>query len=146
MNSLKKGYYYLFYQIYKLGPDSGPFSRKYSSQLLMIVLETAFVISLNCYYIEFFDHNGRLNLYSIRIILPVLAIFILNNIVFDKDEKWKGYIEEFDKWPKNKNIIGSVIVILFIGFIFYSIQYSLSTMRQISANRQNNIYSHKDNK
>ena len=142
MEKITSAYYYLFYKFYKFGFDSGPFSRNFSATILLVILETAFVISLNCYYIDFFDKRGELQLYSLKIIIPLLVVFYLNNSMFISNDKWKDYIQEFDKWPKYKNIIGSFITVIIVGLAIYSIQYSLSTMHQINANRQINFYKH----
>jgi hypothetical protein len=135
MNKIKKAYYYLFYKFYKFGLDSGPFSRNFSAMILIVILETSLVISLNCYYIEFFDRTGTLELYSLKIILPLLFIFFLNYFTFINNDKWKNYNQEFDTWPKYKNVIGTCITLLLVALLLFSIKYSLSEMRQISANR-----------
>lgn len=101
----------------------------------MVILETSLVISLNCYYIEFFDRTGVLKLYTLKIILPLLIIFFLNYFTFVNTNQWKNYIQEFDKWPKYKNVIGSCITIILIALLLFSIKYSLSEMRLISGNR-----------
>ena len=135
MSKIKRAYYYLFYKFYRFGSDSGPFSRNFSAIILMVILETSLVISLNCYYIEFFDRTGVLKLYTLKIILPLLIIFFLNYFTFVNTNQWKNYIQEFDKWPKYKNVIGSCITIILIALLLFSIKYSLSEMRLISGNR-----------
>jgi len=127
--SIKKAYYYLFYKFYKFGewtPSSFP--SDWTAGFSISILETALVFSLKFYYIEFFDHNNNIKLYSPEIIVPLLVIFIGNSFAFVISSKWKYYIIEFDNWPKSKNLLGTWIVvgiILLTFFIIISSMYML---------------------
>ena len=124
MERLKRCYYYFFYKIYKsieytseIG--GGKFWTDFKASIVLSVLEIWFVFSLFFFYkINF---NQIFDLDKILYLITGGVIFIVNTVVFDYSNKWKEYNIEFEHLPKNKNIIGGIIVwaiiiLITIGF------------------------------
>jgi hypothetical protein len=39
----------------------------------------------------------------------IIGVSLTNYFIFNHSDKWKGIVTEFDRWPKQKNKVGSII-------------------------------------
>jgi hypothetical protein len=128
-----RAYYYLFYKLYKFGEWSpSTFPSDWTSTLAILALEIGFLISLKVYYFDFFDRNDDWNPLALQTIIPFGAILLLNCFAFLINDKWKVYVNEFDQWPKSKNLIGTWVVVGIFAFVIANIVISFHIMGQIT--------------
>jgi len=131
----KESYYYLFYKLYKFGEWSpSVFPSDWTATLAIGLLEIFSLSSLKFYYIEYVNQSSELT--PIQVITAIILVFVINTIAFLINDKWKHYIKEFDKLPRNKNIIGTWVVIIVVAFILVNTAISFSMMGQIAAARR----------
>jgi len=131
--NIKKAYYYLFYKFYKFGersPSSLP--SDYTAILAISVLEVLFLGALKFYYIEFIDQNNSFEFFSFQTLVPLIAVLLLNYFAFFKNDRWKEYVNEFNQWPRKRNIIGTWIVIGIVVFIIVNMVVAIHIMGQIT--------------
>jgi hypothetical protein len=113
--SLKEMYYYWFYQYYTV--LSKPVFTKWGNamwkaSILMLGLEIWALFSVKNYYeILSGKRDNSLTLFPLKVMLPVSVLILINLAAFYFSDKWKGYVKEFDKWPKEKNKKGRWIVL-----------------------------------
>lgn len=108
-------YYYLFYSFYNLLADKkNDRVAKTRAGLLMMTLEMYFLFSLDNYYRYFTDSHDKMQVFSIRGILPILLAFALNWFTLIRDSTWQNYVREFDSWSKRKKNIANSMVIIFL--------------------------------
>lgn len=113
-----KMYYYLFYKLYKFW-ETAParFWSDFKSGISIIALEVWLLFSLFNYYSLIRNEKLDISFTSPVIIFPLVLIFIVNYWFFVHNNKWKYYVVEFDKIPRNRNLIGGIIVWLVIVII-----------------------------
>lgn len=126
--SIKKAYYYLYYKLYNFF-EKGPtvwFSDLKAIAVIGVLI--VFVIVTLAGYIEM---ATKASLIGSLPTVVVIGIFITAfcYFTFRNDTVLKNYKKEFDKWPKQKNKIGSAVVLIVILFIianliFMFYQYS----------------------
>jgi len=123
--NITRAYYYLFYKFYKVAMTGAvkSFSAFYAGVGIM-ALEIWFLLSLYNYYSVFINRHATLELVSFKVIFSFMLILIINYLSFTNSTKWKDYLTEFDQWPKNKNILGTWIVIMVVAFILFNLIFS----------------------
>lgn len=136
MLSLKEGYYYFFYKMYKAidytsKAMGGRFWTDFKAGVVMIVLEIWFLFSIGAYYAAITKTSIELKLNMPIIYVPLLVIIGFNYLMFVHTPKWKEYNREFDQWPKRKNRIGTWIVLGIILFIVANVIFSFYLMSRI---------------
>lgn len=126
-------YYYLFYTLYKFWENiSYPrFWSDIKASVSILALQIWLLISLFVYYNIFIDRFFNLNDYLSLFFILVLILLIIDYYTFNNKNKWMIILDEFDKLPKKKNIIGSVVVGVFILLIILNLIYSFYLMSQI---------------
>ena len=130
---IKKAYYYLFYKFYKFGEWSpSVFPSDFTAAFAIACLEVLFLISLKFYYIEFIDLNDTFTFVSFQTLIPLAAVFLVNYFAFFNNTNWKKYIIEFDRLPKNKNLIGTLIILVIVAVIIGSLAFAFHIMGQIT--------------
>ena len=111
--SIRQLYYYWFYKYYKL-LNSSFLTRENSKTkagFTITGLEIWFLFSLyNYYQIIIGRRDINLSLLSVKVLVPLSLIVFIKWLAFIRDDKWKGYVYEFDQWPKERNLKGSWIV------------------------------------
>ena len=125
--NIKKSYYYLFYKLYKVALTGAIKSlSKFYAELGILMIEIFFAFSLYNYYAFFFNKNAYVTfeLKSFKVIFSLITIAVIYYFAFYYNDKWKDYVSEFEKWPKNKNILGGIIVCIIILFIIGNFIYS----------------------
>ena len=131
--NIKKAYYYLFYKLYKFGEASpSSFPSDFTATFAIVVFEVLFFIALKFYYIEFIDRGNTFVFVSFQTLGPLGAVLLVNYFAFINNDRWKEYVNEFDQWPRNRNIIGTWIVIGIIAFIIVNLVVAFNTMGQIT--------------
>ena len=120
-----KAYYYLFYKLYKFS-EAAPsrWMSDWKAELSIDVLWIFFIFSCLAYYTIYTKQLVDLGSSSLLVMIYITIIALPNYFIFHHKDKWKHYVNEFDKWPKNKNRIGTLIVwgviILIILNFFYA--------------------------
>lgn len=111
-------YYYLFYRLYKFWEKApARFWSDFKSGISIIALEVWLLFSLFNYYSLIRNEKLDISFTSPVIIFPLILIFIVNYWFFVHNDKWKYYVVEFDKIPRNKNLIGGIVIWLIIVII-----------------------------
>jgi hypothetical protein len=102
-----KMYYYLFYKFYRLFEAFKTTRWLTDTKAVIVVMsiEIWILLSLNCYYDVLSHKRGQLNFISIKVLVPFILLLIIKWFAFWRDDRWKDYVKEFDKWPEEK-IIG----------------------------------------
>jgi len=57
--------------------------------------------------------------------MPFIILYGINWFIFEKDDRWKEYVKEFDGWPRKKNVVGMWAVVMMILFVIFNFIYSL---------------------
>ncbi|NQX41295.1 hypothetical protein HQN84_20765 [Pedobacter steynii] len=125
--SLKVMYYYLFYKFYKLFEAFKTTRWLTDTKAIIVVMsiEIWILFSLNCYYDVLSHKRGQLNFISIKVLVPFILLLIIKWFAFWRDDRWKDYVKEFDKWPEEKNNKGGWIVAGITLFFFANLLFSL---------------------
>ena len=63
--------------------------------------------------------------------LVVGVLTLVNYFVFFHNDRWKGYVKDFDSLPKKKNKIGTMIVWSLVFLIFLSLIFSFYLMSRV---------------
>lgn len=121
---MKKGYYYLFYKLYK-HYERGPsvWMSDWKASFSLDVLFYSIIFSAIFYYKILFNRNLHISENNIYAIILVIMVGGSNYFIFHHKDQWKHYVHEFDKWPKDKNrkaslIAWSAIILIIANFIF----------------------------
>jgi len=120
--NIKEAYYYIFYRLFRLWrKDENIFlSSQFRAEISLMALEFWFTYSLIFYHSILTKGHNSFIPESIRTILffvPGVLIVGHNLSVFTFSKKWQLYNEHFDEWPRRKNMIGGIIVWIFIILI-----------------------------
>ncbi|MCL8537392.1 hypothetical protein M9991_11025 [Chryseobacterium gallinarum] len=118
MKSIKQGYYYLFYRLYKMSEVApSKWLSDWKASMALGVLEIWFVISILIYYKVFINSSVDIIGTKFVWILMVTILIIIDYFVFHHQDRWRKIINDFDQLSSKKNRIYSIIawgVILFI--------------------------------
>jgi len=117
---MKRGYYYLFYKLYKFWDyvSIPKFATAWKAGLSICILEIWLYFSCLKYYLHSNNLKVQLNFFDSIILFPFILIMGIDYIAFiHYDYVWKKYNEEFDNLPRNRNMTG--------GFIVWSIIISI---------------------
>lgn len=132
MKALKKGYYYSFYKFYKFS-EAAPskWLSDWKASLTLDIIVVILFTSLLNYYKVFVSPKSHLG--EDYLLLIVLAIInVINYMVFHNKDKWKEYVDEFDKLPKKTNNIGSWVVLITVTIIVTNFILSFYLYYQIT--------------
>jgi hypothetical protein len=130
---IKSAYYYLFYKFYKFGEWSPSiFPSDFTATFAIACLEVMFLISIKFYYIEFFNRRSTFTFSSVQTLIPLIAVFLINYFAFLNDKSWKTYVKKFDKLPKNKDLMGTCLVILIVAFVIGNLALAFHIMGQVT--------------
>jgi hypothetical protein len=127
MKTIKTGYYYLFYKLYKwVGEDN--WWGDWKAGLSIIALEIWFFLSILNYYNILIDRYFTPS--NTALIIIGIIIIGFNSYFFVYLDVWKDYIKEFDQLPKRKNKIGGwvvfgVLMLIIANMVFAFYQMSL---------------------
>ncbi|MGN7758995.1 hypothetical protein ACTJIV_16100 [Chryseobacterium sp. 22532] len=124
MKSIKQGYYYLFYRLYKMS-EAAPskWLSDWKASMALGVLEIWFVISILIYYKVFSNSSVDILGTNIFWFLMVIILMIIDYFVFHHKNQWKNIVANFDQLSSKKNRIYSiiawaVILLVVINMIF----------------------------
>nr|WP_294860811.1 hypothetical protein [uncultured Fluviicola sp.] len=121
---LNKIYPYLFYKLYRWYENrSFAWLSDWKASFVIIVLEIWIIVSFLIYYKLFF--NPEADIIGKEIIWGgmVLALSLIDYLVFHTRNQWKNYVKEFDRLSTRTNRIGGwivfgVITLITVNFIF----------------------------
>ncbi|MFA6249142.1 MAG: hypothetical protein WC615_19525 [Mucilaginibacter sp.] len=129
--TIKQLYCYYFYTLYKawLSVDNafgatGPFKTSNKALICMFPAELWLLFSIGIYCGRIF--NIHLHIPFLPILAPAIILYIIKWFVFDRENKWKGYVNEFDKWPKGKNRAGGWVVVTIIMFVLLNFIFAVN--------------------
>lgn len=130
--NINKLYGYFFYILYKMWLKidksfgaTGPFPTKMKALICMFAIEVwlVFAIALYCGY--FLNIHPHIAFFSFVGLAPFIVLLVMKWFIFEKDDRWKNYVREFDNWPPKRNLAGTWIVIMMILFVIFNFIYSL---------------------
>ena len=124
MNIIKM-YYYFFYKIYSLMEyfQSKGAGNKFRAIILMTFVEGWLLFAIYNYWDVFFQQRTTIQFFSFKSV-PFLIIVLLKWFAFIRNDRWKVYEQQFDRWPKAKNLKGTYIVIGIVILIFGNLIFS----------------------
>lgn len=131
---IKKAYHFFFYKLYKFY-EAAPskWLSDWKALFSLLVIEIWMLIAAMTYYKVFTKkeliYKGSLEMVSITILI---ALSLINYIVFAHQERWKTYVKEFDSWPKKKNRTGTMIAWVIVFFILGNLVFAFYLMSQIN--------------
>ena len=130
--SIKQLYGYFFYTLYRIWfridkafGTTGPFPTKMKAMVCMSAIEVWVVFSGALYVGYFFNINARTSVFSFTGIVILIILFMTKWFVFEKNDRWKNYVREFNQWQTEKNRLGAWVVFVLILFIIFNFIYSL---------------------
>ena len=116
MQTLLRLYAYFYYKLFKFWEVASipKFLSDWKASLTLDVLEIMIALSGICYYtiiskkwIDFGDNKILVFVYIVLIAVP-------NHFFFNYNNRWKSFESEFDKWSKEKNAKGTIVVICIV--------------------------------
>jgi predicted MFS family arabinose efflux permease len=124
---VKQLYGYFFYTFYRLwliveGAFGAPlrFTKEKTASICMLAVEIWLGFAVGGYIGHFFNIHVHIPFFIV--LVPCAILFLINWFIFEKNDKWKDYVHEFDKWAKGKNrkgaSLGAVIILLIIVSFF----------------------------
>lgn len=127
-------YQYLFYILYvSLEKYSSPrFWSEWKAASLLVIFLFSIIYSLILYYTILINRYSTLgnNLYFLFSIVVIISV--INYFLFIRDNKWKNIIEKFERLPKNKNKIGTIICNLFFIVSIINLIYAFYLFSQVN--------------
>lgn len=131
--SIKKGYYYLFYKLYKFS-EAAPSKwwSEWKASLVIDVLIYLLLLSAGGYY-SIITKKDMLPIANPKfvIFLIVIGVVSINYFIFNYQDKWRIYVAEFDRWGKLKNRLGGLIVLLIIFLVVANLIFMFYLLSQI---------------
>jgi hypothetical protein len=98
------------------------------AEVIIMSMEFFLLLSLFIFYNVFINRYATLELVSGKVIIPGLAISLINRYIFYREEICKSYVEEFDHWPVEKNRKGTIIVIVSVAIVASMLIFSFYLM------------------
>lgn len=130
--NIKQLYGYFFYSLYKICIKidkafgaSGPFPTETKALICMFVVEVWLVFAISLYFGYFFNFHPHIVFFSFIGLAPFIILLVMKWFIFEKNDRWKNYVIEFDSWPSQKRQKSSWIVDAIIIFIIFNFFYSL---------------------
>lgn len=125
--SIKKFYYYLYYNIYCFFINiSDDILNKFKPVLIISVLEVCLLMDFFLWYIILTKGGNDAIWPYFFIIIILIALF--NSYIFLHNNKYKNYFAEFKKYNKRKKMIGGWATFILIILIITSLYYSFHQM------------------
>ncbi|WP_131535589.1 hypothetical protein [Pedobacter nototheniae] len=130
---IKEAYYYFYYTIYKAwSKNYNPLlTNRFKADICITVLQIWMIIALYAYMSIFLGVRIELSIGQPLGFIPFLLAFCTTLYFFTFSNKWKSSFEEFEKWPKKKKRIGSLIVWCVVIFILFNLVFSVKLMNEI---------------
>lgn len=131
--NLEKMYYYLFYKLYKFWEtiSTPKFWSDWKASLSVDILGLFFVSSIFIYYKVFVNKYIHLDDSDLPIAIIVILVSVVNYFIFHHKDRWKEIVHDFDKWPKEKNKKGGIIVWSIIFAIIANLLFAFYLMSQV---------------
>lgn len=127
---LLKAYQFFFYKLYRFY-ESSPNNRWWSewkAYVTILALSIWLYCAIGVSYHYFFNVSMKSSNTSVDLSTIIFGLFvgITNWILFERKDKWKVIVKEFNELPKQKDKIGGIIVwtiiiLIIIFYWFYSI-------------------------
>ena len=134
INMLKKGYFYLYYVLFKAwSRDKNPmFSNNFQADICLIFLKACISFSLFNYIEIIFDI--KFNLSPIAPMGFIVFILSVGSTVyfFNFSNHYKSYMNEFENWPKKRHRIGATFVLFIVLFIVLNLIFSVELLKNIN--------------
>jgi hypothetical protein len=133
---LLKAYQYLFYKLYRFY-ESSTYSRWWSdwkALVSIIVLEMWMYFSTEILYHYFFNvpmvsSDDRIDL---GMLIFGFIVSVINWFLFISQNKWRDFVEEFDKLSIKENRIGGIIAwVIIISIIVFYWFYSIPLLGKL---------------
>jgi hypothetical protein len=131
--SIGKIYSYFFYKIYKFWEAASvpKFWSDWKAGLSLDILEMFLALS-GIYYYSVITKNKIDSTDDIFIALIFIVLIVVPNyLLFNHHQQWKEMVQEFDRWPQRKNMIGTAIVWGVVFAIIGNLIFAFYLMSQI---------------
>lgn len=129
---MRKIYPYIFYKLYKFS-EAAPSKwwSDWKATVALLALELWFIMSVFIYY-DLITNKGLPadNIVAIVGGLTIGVLVLIKYLVFYRYDRWRTYVAEFDKWPKRKNKIGTVLVCMLVFVIISNLIFSFYLLSQ----------------
>jgi uncharacterized membrane protein len=133
---LLRAYNYFFYKLYRFFETSN-YSRWWSewkAYASMLALSLWLYSAIETCYHYFFNIPVKSSNSPIDLLTAIflLIVGVSNWMLFEYQDKWKGIVKEFDKLPKQKNKVGSIIVwVIILSIIIFYWFYSIPLLGKL---------------
>ena len=130
--TLFKLYKYLFYKFYSAFKAINEEGWEHWKALIAInTLGVMFCAGLMVWWIVVTKSDTDLVLSDLNILVSVLAITAINYRIFLYGQEWKLFDKEFGEYSKSKRRVASLLVLLFVLGIIFSLVLSFYCLAQI---------------
>ncbi len=129
MSKLYRYIFYQFYQYYQRGYFI--WSSEWRASFSLDVLWYWFIASLVVYYKVFFNRYYHFSENIFDAFCVVLIVTSFNYYLFHRKNKWKQILQEFDKLPKKKKIVGGWLVLVITIVILTNLCFSIYLMSKV---------------
>ena len=130
--NITKAYYYIFYKFYILFEHIEQTRWQTRSKAVMCIglLELWFFFSFINYWNYFSKWKCPLQIILLLCSTFLIMIGFIHWFVFSKNDKWKTFVAEFEKWPRKKNATGTLIVvgIIILIIVNFLISFKLNNI------------------
>lgn len=132
--TFKETYYYTFYKFYKLWEkvDNILLSNSFRAEVSMMAVKIWLFIVIYAYGCALFRIKPDISIRKPMGYIPIILVLLSTHYFFSKKAKWESYFKEFEKWPKNRNRIGGVLVWSVVVFIFVNVFVSVIVLRYLN--------------
>ncbi len=129
---LKRAYYYFYYKLYKFAIlISDDALNEWKPLTSILVLQVLLLIEIIVWYSVITKRIFVIN-YPLITFLPIVAALgIKNYLFFLNKNKWKNYIDGFEKYDKKKKYLGGIIVLFIVAGIIASVILAFYYLSQI---------------
>lgn len=125
-------YSYIFYKLYKFS-EAAPSKwwSDWKATVALLVLELWLIVSVFIYY----DLTTNKGLPTDNIVILVGGLIIgvlvlIKYLVFYRNDRWRIYVAEFDKWSNRQNKVGTILVFILIFLIISNLIFSFYLLSQ----------------
>jgi hypothetical protein len=131
--SIGKIYSYFFYKIYKFWEAASvpKFWSDWKAGLSLDILEMFLALSGICFYSVVTKNKIDSTDDALIALIFIVLIVVPNYLLFNHQQQWKEMVQEFDRWPPRKNMIGTVIVWGVVFAIIGNLIFAFYLMSQI---------------
>jgi len=132
MQKLKTGYAYFFCFFYNsINKVKGNIFVQFKAMLMVGGLEIMIIISIITYFTDITKISIPEDFNVLNLLFIVIPLVVLKLWFFDRNDRWKGYLEEFNALPLEKQKKWNRIMRGIVFFVFANLILAFYWMSQI---------------